>query len=416
MAPQQSKAISSPANRSPWICLAVLIVLTPLLWRGPLPLLATASAGGVIRIGEVDPLTGKLANHGQEIHEGIQYAVNEANARGGLAGLKVELISRDDQSQPEVAINQTEDLLYREKVVGLVGGYVDSLVGPISELAAKHRTPYVASASLQSRLTQGRENPYFFRVAHLSGIVEPLCRFVMDVLQPRRVSILYANTPGSTEFGSAVRACLEKASIEVPIYEKFRSGLPDFSTFLLKLRQAGVDVLISGGFFADHLVLVRQLKEQNVPLKAYLGPWGIAYPEFIETMGAASEGLLGMCAWNPGISLPGTEVESRNFVERFTAAFGKAPNTTNMHGYVSARALLAAIEAVLKGGHELTGENIARELRTVNLVTPMEDLAFDGKGDPQNYRQTVVQIQKGRLVPIYPPDRASAGFMAPSGP
>jgi len=416
MAAQRSKAISSLANRPLWTCLAVLIVLTPILWRGPMPWLPTAAAGGAIRIGEVDPLTGKLANHGQEIHEGILYAVNEVNAQGGLAGLKVELISRDDQSQPEVAINQTEDLLYREKVLGLVGGYVDSLVGPVSELAAKHRTPYVASASLQSRLTQGRDNAYFFRVAHLKGIVEPLCRFVVEVLQPRRVSILYANTPGSTELGAEVRACLEKANIEVPIFEKFRSGLPDFSTFLLKLRQARVDTLISGGFFADHLVLVRQLKEQNVPLRAYLGPWGIAYPEFIETMGAASEGLLGMCAWNPDITLPGTEVESRNFVERFAAAFGKTPNTTNMHGYVSAKALLLAIAAVLKSGHELTGENIAKELRTVNLVTPMEHLAFDENGDPQHYRQTVVQIQKGRLVAIYPPDRASAGFMAPSGP
>lgn len=414
MTPQRSKEISSRADCSPGIRPAVLVTWMAILCMGVWPRFSAAAAD-VIRIGEVDPLTGKLANHGQEIHEGILYAVNEANAQGGLAGLKVELISRDDQSQPEVAINQAEDLLYREKVVGLVGGYVDSLVGPVSELAAKHRTPYVASASLQSRLTQGRDNPYFFRVAHLNGIVEPLCRFVIEILQPRRVSILYAGTPGSAEFGSEVRACLQKANIDIPIFEKFRSGLPDFSTLLLKLRRAGVDVLISGGFFADHLVLVRQLREQNVPLKAYLGPWGIAYPEFIENMGAASEGLLGMCGWNPDIVLPGSEVESKNFVERFTATFRKVPNTTNMHGYVSAKGLLAAIEAVLKSGQEPTGENIAEELRNVNLATPMEHLEFSEKGDPRHYLQTVVQIQKGRLVPIYPPDRASANFIAPSG-
>lgn len=369
----------------------------------------------VIRLGEIDPLTGKLAKHGQEIHEGILYAVEEVNSRGGLKGHKVVLISRDDQSLPEVAINQAEDLLYREKIVGLVGGYVDSLVGPISELAAKHHTPYVASASLQRGLTVGRENPYFFRVAHLNGIVDPLCHFVTEYLKPKRAAILFAATPGSTEFGNDVRTCLQRADIEIPIFEKFRPGSPDFSAFLLKVRQSNADLLISGGFFADHLVLARQLKEQNISLKAYLGPWGIAYPSFIETMGKTSEGLFGMCAWNPGITLPGTEKESHNFEQGFTARFGKIPNTTTMHGYTSAKALLSAVAGVLEDGGEPTRSNICRQLRSLDLILPMEHLEFDKKGDPKHYRQTVVQIQNGRMVAVYPPERATGHLTETDG-
>lgn len=384
-----------------------LRILILLLSTWPLLIHSGPANSAAIRIGEIDPLTGKLAKHGQEIHEGILYAVEEVNSRGGLKGNKVELISRDDQSQPEVAINQAEDLLYREKVVGLAGGYVDSLVGPISELAAKHQTPYVASASLQRGLTLARKNPYFFRVAHLDGIVDPLCRFVIDDLKPGRAAILFAATPGSTEFGNDVRNCLQRAGIEIPIFEKFRPGSPDFSAFLLKLRQSSVDILISGGFFADHLVLVRQLKEQNVSLKAYLGPWGIAYPAFIETMGKASEGLFGMCAWNPGITLSGTEEESQHFEQGFAARFGKIPNTTTMHGYTSAKALLNAIADVLENGSELTGDNICRQLRLLDLTLPMEHLEFDEKGDPKHYRQIVVQIQDGRMVAVYPAERTS---------
>ena len=92
-------------------------------------------------------MTGNLALHGLEIHQGIVAAVEEVNSRGGLNGRKVELLSRDDQSRPDVALNQTQDLLYREKVVGLLGGYVDSLVGPISSMAARQGTPYVAAMS-----------------------------------------------------------------------------------------------------------------------------------------------------------------------------------------------------------------------------------------------------------------------------
>lgn len=366
-----------------------------------------------VRIGEVGPLTGKLAKHGLEIHDGILFAVEEANGRGGLKGNAIELISRDDQSLPEVAIHQTEDLVFREKVIGLVGGYVDSLVGPISEVAAKNHIPYVASASLQRSLTRGRDNPFFFRVSKLDGIVEPLCSFLLEIIKPRRVAILFAATPGSTEFGHAMMECLKDAGIDVCINEKFRPGTPDFSAFVMNVRKFAPEVLISGGFFPDHLILVRQLHEQKINLKAYIAPWGVAYESFIDEMGKASEGLFGLCAWSDTITMPGTEAESARFVEEFKNKFGRLPTSTTMHGYTSARALLAAIEKVLEKGTELSGREIARELRALNLTLPMEHLSFDQKGDPENYQQTVVQIQNGRMIVVYPPTRATGKILLP---
>jgi len=93
----------------------------------------------------------------------------------------VELVFRDDQSQPETAMNQAEDLLYREKVLGLVGGYVDSLVAPVSEIAAKHRIPYVASASLQRSLTKGGTIRSSFESPTWTHCATPVW-FVIDVL------------------------------------------------------------------------------------------------------------------------------------------------------------------------------------------------------------------------------------------
>lgn len=359
-----------------------------------------------VSIGEINPLTGKLARHGIEIHEGILYAVEEVNAKGGILGRRIDLVIRDDQSLPEVAINQAEDLLVRSRVNGLVGGYVDSLVGPVSELAARHRVPYVASASLQRSLTLGRDNPFFFRVAHLDGVLEPLCGFIREVVRPASVAILYTATPGSTELGQEVESRMKQAGIQVKVFEKFRPGQHDFSAFLLKVRAARVDTLVCGGFFPDHLVLVRQIREQNVALKAYVGPWGVAYPSFIQEMGAAAELLFGLCAWHPGITLPGTEESSQEFAEGFERRFGKPPNTTTLHGYTSAKALLAAYEQDLAAGGSLKGEDVSRRLRELDLTTPMERLVFDEKGDPKHYRQVVVQVQGGKLVAVYPEDRA----------
>ncbi len=390
-------------------CLTVLLMMSWAIFMGA----PTVGASGEIRIGEIDPLTGKLAKHGQEIHAGIQMAVEEANEAGGIQGRKVVLLTRDDQSRPEVALNQAQDLILRGKVVALVGGYVDSLVGPLSQLALRHKVPYVASASLQKGLTQGPPNPYFFRISHLKGISDPLCRFIPDVLRAERIGIFHAATPGATELTRELFKCLRSAGEEIAVIEKFRPGTPDFSPLLLKLKQKRVDVLVVAGFFPDHLILVRQIREQHIPLKAYIGPWGIAYPSFIQEMGSASENLIGMCAWNPGITLPGTEVESDRFVKAFQKRFDRPPTTTVMHGYTSCRVLLHAISQVLQTGAPLDRDRIAEALRRVDLVLPMEHVVFDDRGDPLHYTQVVVQIRQGRLVPVYPPDRASVSTVYP---
>jgi branched-chain amino acid transport system substrate-binding protein len=394
--------IAKVGERFPHLVVALLFGLLAFWGLNPGP----APAAEVIKIGEINPLSGHLAQHGLEIHQGIVYAMEEANARGGVAGRPVKLVSRDDQSKPEVALNQAQDLIIREQVQGLVGGYVDSLVGPISELAARHQVPYVASASLQRGLT-ARKNPFFFRVSKLDGIVQPVCRFIARTIKPQKAAVLHLSTPGATEFGDLLTTCLKGQGVAAPLREKFRPGWPDFSVLLLKVKQHGVDLLVSGGFFADNLILVRQLQERPLGLKGFLAPWGVAYPTFVREVGGAAEGLFGTCAWNPGITYPGTEAASQAFTEGFRRRFGEEPNTTSMHGYASARALLSALDAVLARKEPLNGQTLSRALAALDLTLPLGRLAFDEHGDPRYYEQVVVQIQKQNMVVVYPPERAT---------
>lgn len=378
----------------------------------PLFLWSESSCAETIKIGGINPLSGRLAKHGTEISQGIAVAVAEVNEAGGINGRQLQLISRDDQSRPDVAISRAEELCGKSGVVALTGGYVDSLVGPISEVARKYRTPYVASASLQKELTQAG-NPYFFRVSNLQGFTEPICAFLTKQLRPRRPAILHAATPGSTELARDIKFCLESHGIAVPLVEKFRPGTPDFTPIIAKLAGMEIDVIVFGGFFPDHTLMVRQLKENRVAPKAYIGPWGIAYESFIREMGDDANFLYGTCAWNPGITQPGTEAISKAFIQRFRRMFDRQPNTTNMHGYTSTRALIAAIREVLHRGQSLTGDNVRQALVGIDKVLPMERVAFDSRGDPRHYRHVIVQIQKSKLEVVHPSERATANAIYP---
>jgi len=370
------------------------------------------SQANTIKIGEINPLTGRFAKQGLEVHQGVAVAVAEANEAGGIGGQLLELFSRDDQSRPDVAMARAEELCAWEKVVCLTGGYVDSLVGPVSQVSKKYRVPYVASASLQQELIQG-ENPYFFRVSHLQGFVEPLCELLFEKLHPQRPAILNAASPGSLELGRDLEQCLKSRGQNVYLVEKFRPGTPDFIPLIYKMSDMGIDVVVSGGFSPDHILLVRQLKESKVSLKAYIGPFGVAYDSFIQEMGADADFLFSTCAWSPEFTMPGTEAVSQAFVQRFGRMFMRRPNTTNMHGYTSARALMAAMQKVIDRGQPLTGEHLRQALTEIDLMLPMERLVFDSKGDPRFYRHVIVQIQNGRLVVVYPPERATGKIIYP---
>ena len=373
------------------------------------------SSAAVIKIGEINPLSGRFAKNGIEIHQGIEVAVAEANARGGIGGERLQLVTRDDQSRPDVAMSRAEELCSWEKVAVLTGGYVDSLVGPIAAVSQRCKIPYVASASLQKELVQ-HKNPFFFRVSRLQGFVEPLCGFMTERFKHRRLAILYTATPGSTELAQDLKTCLENQGLTVRLMEKFRPGTPDFTPLIAKLADVKIDVIVSGGFTPDHILFIRQLKENKMAPKAYIGPFGIAYDSFISAMGKDADYLYSTCAWNPGITMPGTEKASALFINDFQKIFNHQPNTTNMHGYTSARSIIAAMQKVLDNRQALNGENIRQSLSKLDITLPMEHLSFNANGDPINYRHAIVQIQKGKLVVVYPPDRASGHDIYPMPP
>jgi branched-chain amino acid transport system substrate-binding protein len=363
---------------------------------------ATAQDRALV-IGDINPRTGQFAVQGTAIHEGIVLAVEETNARGGVNGRPLRLISRDDEGKPPRAIAAAEELVGRHGALAVVGGYVDSLVGPVAEVAAGARVPYVAAASLDERLTT-RGNKFFFRVSSLASYVDVTTRVVTDMLRPRAVAILYSQTPGAMQLAARQRKVLEAAGVKIAVFEPFAPGLSDFTPFLARIRDIGAEVLIADTFFADHLLIVRQMAQLDVRLTAFLGTFGMEFPEVVKRLGAASEGLYGTTSWQPDINWAGREADSRAFVRRHVERFNREPVPLTMHGYAAARAIIAGMER-MKGA---SAAALRDAIAAGEAQTPMGRVAFDDHGDPVAYERVVLQIQDGRHVVVFPPARATA--------
>ena len=364
------------------------------------------------RVGEVDSLSGVLAAQGTAVHEGIFYAATEINGRGGIRGRPVKLVTRDDAGRPDEATNAARELAVRERVSALVGGYVDSLVGPVAQVAEGERVPYVASSSLDERLTQ-RGNAWFFRISKLGPFVEATTAVPLELLPVPDVAILYSSTPGATQLARLQKERLERRGVKVSAFESFQTGTPDFIPLLARVRSGGARVLLMDGFFADNLVLLRQIHGASGPLLPVVGAFGMEFPALIRQLGPLGEGAMGAVVWEPGLSLPGDLEGSRTYEAGFEKQFGHPPAPLSMYGYTAMRAVLAALESAARPGAPLEREALRDALRRTDLLLPLERLKFDEHGDPLFYEVGIFQIQNGRHVLVYPPDRATGKIVGP---
>lgn len=364
-------------------------------------------------VGEVDPITGVLAPQGTAVHEGIQYAVDEANSHGGVNGHRVTLITRDDGGQPAQTTTAAQDLVTKENVSALVGGYVDSLVGPIAQIAGREHVPYVASSSLDQRLTQ-QGNAYFFRVSQLKPFVDATTAVPLEIAPANSVAILYSSTPGATQLGQQQKERLEARGVRVSTFDSFATGTPDFAPLLARVKDRGAQLLLVDGFFSDHLVVLRQVRGQPGPLKAVVGAFNMEFPAVITQLGQLAEGAMGAISWEPDLALAGDSEASRAYVDGFTRRFGHAPVPLTMHGYTAARAVLDALARSTKGNALPSRDAVRDALRSTDLKLPLERLRFDEHGDPLHYQIGIFQIQQGKHVLLYPRDRATGTLIYPA--
>ncbi|HUM00649.1 MAG TPA: ABC transporter substrate-binding protein [Thermoanaerobaculia bacterium] len=367
---------------------------------------------GELRVGEIDSLSGVLAAQGTAVHEGVVYAVSEVNGRGGLRGLPVKLVTRDDAGQPDAATNAAHDLAVREQVSALVGGYVDSIVGPVAQVAERERVPYVASSSLDQRLTQ-RGNAWFFRISRLEPFVAATTAVPLGILPAREVAILYSSTPGATQLARLQKERLEGQGVRVSAFESFQTGTPDFIPLLARVKASGAKLLLMDGFFADNLVLLRQIHGTSGAVLPVVGAFGMEFPALIRQLGPLGEGAMGAVVWEGGMSLSGDLEGSRAYESGFERQFGHPPAPLSMYGYTATRAVLAALEGATRGAAAPEREAVRDALRRTDLLLPLERLRFDEHGDPLFYQVGIFQIQNGRHVLLYPRERAAGEAISP---
>ena len=292
----------------------------------------------VIRIGEYGALTGDIATFGQTTHEGIQLAVDEINAAGGINGKKVELSTEDDQGKPEQASLVAEKLITRNNVHVLVGEVASSNSLAAAPIAQRHQVPMVSPSSTNPKVTQ--QGDYIFRVCFIDPFQgKVMAKFATETLHAKTAVIL-RDQKADYSMGLADVFAKEFPAMggKVLADKAYVAGDVDFKAQLTSFRELKPDVIYVPGYYGEVGLIAKQARQLNMK-QPLLGGDGWESEELYKIGGAALEN----CYFSNHCAPDSAEPVVKDFVAKYIAKYKHAPGALAMLGYDAIKVVAAAI-------------------------------------------------------------------------
>jgi len=303
---------------------------------------ATAAGGGAasdtILLGEVGSLTGAQATFGVSTRNGIELAIKEVNAAGGVKGKKVAVRVYDDQGRPEEAAQAVTRLITQDKVVLILGEVASSNSLAMAEKAQAAGVPMITPSSTNPSVTQ--KGDYIFRVCFIDpfqGYV--MAKFARENLKADQVAILQDN---KSAYSIGLTEVFQKKFAEmggkITNTESYSQGDTDFRAQLTALKKAKPQAIYVPGYYSDVGVIARQARELGltVPL---MGGDGWDSEKLFELAGNALDGSYFSNHYSPDNPDP----KVQKFIADYKAAYGGVPDALAALGYDSAKVAIAAI-------------------------------------------------------------------------
>jgi branched-chain amino acid transport system substrate-binding protein len=263
-----------------------------ILFAGAMALAATAPAKAqdTLKLGLVAAMSGQSAKSGEAIVRGLSLAIDEINAKGGLLGKKVELLVRDDESNPAKGVVAARELVQREKVAALFGGLDTPVSIAIVPFMNGAKVPFMGVWAAGTPITRnGAPDNYVFRVSAVDDIVDvALVDYAVKKYAAKKPGMILINNPWGESNEKGLKAALDAKKIPYAGIEKFETNDVDVVPQLTRLKQAGADVLFMVANVAPSAQVVKSLDRMSwdVPIVSHWGPAGGRFSELAGPSGA----------------------------------------------------------------------------------------------------------------------------------
>ncbi|MEY4738436.1 MAG: hypothetical protein RL302_2755 [Pseudomonadota bacterium] len=373
---------------------------------------ATASfAQETIKIANIVELSGAGATSGTNFKNGVELAIKEINAAGGILGKKIQTSTSDTQTNPGVAKGLTQKAV-DDNVFAIFGPVFSGSIMVSMAESRKAEIPNFTGGEAASITMQG--NPYIFRTAFGQAQSFPkIGRYISDVAKVKNLAVIYVNN----DFGKGgldnIKKAMANTGTKVVAEISTDSGQVDFSAAVLKAKQSGADALFSYSNEEESARILRELKKQGWN-KPVIGETTLTGQKVIELAGDAANGAVG----HVGLTVDAPNAEMLKFKAKFYQDYKYISDHNGVKGYTGIYMLKAAIEKVGK----LDRKAVAQALHGMVISAKkypgvIMDVAIDQNGDLDR-ESFLVEVKNGKqeVTTVLPPVNPSLFAAAAPAP
>src|SRR4051812_23405759 len=294
-----------------------------------MPAVVTAQADA-IRIGHLTPLTGFLGPLGEYAQMGVKLAAEEVNSSGGVMGRKIELVM-EDSVNPQTGSAKAERLIERDKVAMIIGEISSATALAIGQVANRTKTVFINTGANSDALRGSDCNQYMFHIEGANSMyVQAVAQYLLgaNLVKGKKWYSLTADYAFGHDLLKVAKMFMEKNGGQFAADELVPTDVSDFSPFLLKIRQARPDIVISNLAGNQITGFLKQYSEYGLPFPVV----GFAFDTAVAWgLGKGNFSGVWPLVWHHLVDTP----SSKAYVEKFTKKYGKPPENQSWGDYNS---------------------------------------------------------------------------------
>jgi branched-chain amino acid transport system substrate-binding protein len=329
-------------------------------------------ADDTLKLGFAGALMGKNSTYGLSNLYGAEYAVGQINAKGGVLGLKVELVILDDDCRPDLAGDVANKLLTQN--LNLIIGHSCSGATKAALSVYRNKAIVISGSSTEVSLTDSGQSPYFFRTSPRDDAQAPAQVNYLRKKGFKKIAILHDQGDFGQALAQMVKTLIESkpSGMEIVIFQGINSEEDSYDGIISLIAEKQADALIWSGYYPQAAKLAVGIRDKGLST-VIIGSEGLLNQSYISQAGTAAEGTV-----VSGVADRSNLREAQKAVEdhRSRHAEDIGPYFFSTSGAIEA--LMAAVENT---GNSTDLAAIKKHLTEDTVETIMGPVRFDAKGD-----------------------------------
>ncbi|MGL5183664.1 ABC transporter substrate-binding protein [Herbaspirillum huttiense] len=352
-----------------WACAATIVNLSA----------GAAQAQDTIKIGEINSYKAQPAFL-EPYRRGWEMALDEVNAAGGVLGKKLEVIARDDNGNPGDSVRVAEELMARERVALLFGGFLSNTGLALTDYAKQHKVFFLAAEPLTDKIVWQNGNKYTYRLRPSTYMLVASVVKEAAKLKKKRWAIVYPNYEYGQSAVASFKTLLKQAQPDVEFVAEQAPplGKIDAGAVTQALADAKPDAIFNALFAADLGKFVREGNTRGLFDQVEVVSLLTGEPEYLDPLKneAPQNWIVTGYPWY-AINTP----EHKKFVDAYRKKFNDYPRNGSLVGYSA----LMSIAAGIKKAGSTDADKLAAAFSGLKVETPVASIVYR----PQDHQSTL---------------------------